>query len=52
MKLTASKTAIELIITYCNKHDIAFEQQDKTILFKEMTDPLKSYCRGIMQADK
>jgi len=26
MKLTASKTAINVIATYCNKHGIAFEQ--------------------------
>ena len=52
MKLTASKTAINLIAAYCNKHGITFEQQDKTILFKEMTDPLESYCRGVMQVDK
>ena len=52
MKLNASKTAINVIVAYCNKHDIAFEQQDKTILFKEMTDSLRSYCRGVLQVDK
>ena len=31
MKLTASKTAINLIAIYCNKHVIAFEQQDKRL---------------------
>jgi len=49
MKLTASKTAINLIATYCNKHGIAFEQQDKTISFEEVTATLHSYCRGVMQ---
>jgi len=51
MKLTASKTAINVITAYCNKHGIAFEQQDKTISFKEVTVPLRSYCRGVMQVD-
>lgn len=51
MKLTASKTAINLIVTYCNKHGIAFEQQDKTISFEKVTTPLRSYCRGVMQVD-
>ena len=51
MKLTASETAIELITAYCNKHNIAFEQQDKTISFEKVTTPLRSYCRGVMQVD-
>ncbi len=37
MKLTASKTAINLIAAYCNKHGIACEQQDKTISFVKVT---------------
>jgi len=49
MKLTASKTAINLIAAYCNKHGIAFKQQDKTLSFTELTIPLRSYCRGVMQ---
>ncbi len=52
MKLTASKTAINTIATYCNKHGITFKQQDKTISFKEVTVPLRSYIRGVMQVDK
>jgi len=40
MKLTASKTAINVIATYCNQHGVAFEQRDKTISFEEMTAPL------------
>ena len=52
MKLTASKTAIELITTYCNKQGIAFEQQDKTITFEKVTIPLHSYCRGVMQVNE
>ena len=52
MKLTASKIAIELITTYCNKHNIDFEKlNNKTISFKEMTDSLRSYCWGVLQAD-
>jgi len=43
MKLTASKTAINVIATYCNTHGIAFEQQDKTITFEKVTVPLRSY---------
>jgi len=30
MKLTASKTAINTIATYCNKHGITFKQQDNS----------------------
>jgi len=52
MILTASKTAINVIAAYCNKHGIAFEQQDKTISFEEVTIPLRSYCRGVMQVDE
>ena len=52
MKLTASKTAINVIATYCNKHGITFEQQDKMISFKEVTIPLRSYCRGVMQVEE
>ncbi len=55
MKLTASKTAINVIATYCNKHGITFEQRDsKTVTFvsKEITVPLCSYIRGVMQVDK
>ena len=52
MKLTASKTAINLIAAYCNKHVIAFEQQDKTISFEKITVPLRSYCRGVMQVNE
>ena len=52
MKLTASKTAINVIATYCNKHDIAFEQQDKTITFEKVTVPLRSYCRGVLQVNE
>ena len=44
MKLTASKTAINVITAYCNKHGITFKQQDKMISFKEVTVPLRSYC--------
>jgi len=42
MNLTASKTAINVIATYCNKHGITFEQQDKTISFEKVTIPLRS----------
>jgi len=52
MKLTASKTAIDVITTYCNKHGIAFEQQDKTISFEEVTPTLYSFCKGVMQVDE
>jgi len=52
MKLTASKTAINVIATYCNKHGITFEQQDKTISFIKLTTPLRSYCRGVMQVNE
>jgi len=52
MKLTASTTDINVIATYCNKHGIAFEQQDKTITFEKVTVPLRNYCRGVMQVDK
>jgi len=52
MKLTASKTAINVIATYCNKHAIAFELQDKAISFEEITTPLRSYCRGVLQVDE
>jgi len=52
MKLTASKTAINVIATYCNKQGIAFEQgNNQTIYFEEITDTLRSYCRGVMQVD-
>ena len=52
MKLTASKTAINVITAYCNKYGIAIKQlNDKTISFKEMTVPLRSYCRGVLQVD-
>jgi len=51
MRLTASKTAINVITAYCNKYGITFKQQDKTISFKEVTIPLRSYCRGVMQVD-
>jgi len=52
MKLTASEKAVELIITYCNKHNIDFEKlNNQTISFKKVTDTLRSYCRGVMQAD-
>ncbi len=41
MKLTASKTAINVIATYCNKHSIAFEQQNNnTISFEKVTIPV------------
>ena len=55
MKLTASKTAINVIASYCNKRSIAFEQRDsKTVTFvsEEITAPLCSYIRGVMQVDK
>jgi len=65
MNITASKTAINVIATYCNKHGITFEQSDsktvtfeqsdsKTVTFvsKEITAPLCSYIRGVMQVDK
>jgi len=53
MKLTASKTAINVIIAYCNKHGIAFEQgNNKTISFEKVTIPLRSYCKGVMQVDE
>jgi len=52
MNLTASKKAINVIATYCNKYGIAFEQRDKTISFKEVTVPLRSYCRGVLQVDE
>ena len=54
MKLTASKTAINVIATYCNKHGIAYEQQDETISFvdEKVTAPLRSYCRGVMQVNE
>jgi len=32
MKLTASKTAINIIVAYCNKHIIAFEQRNNQII--------------------
>ena len=32
MNLTASKTAINVIATYCNKHGIAFEQRNNQII--------------------
>jgi len=52
MKLTASKTAINVIATYCNKHGIAFEQQGKTISFEKVSVPLHSYCRGVLQVNE
>ena len=52
MKFTASKTAIKIIVAYCNKHAIAFELQDKAISFEKVTISLRSYCRGVMQVDK
>jgi len=52
MKLNASKIAIELIATYCNKHGIAFEQQDKTISFGKVTIPLRSYIKGVLSVGK
>ena len=52
MKLTASKTAINVIVAYCNKHAIAFELQDKAISFEKVTVPLHSYCRGVMQVNE
>ena len=52
MKLKASKTAINVIAAYCDKHGIAFEQQDKTISFEKVTIPLRSYCRGVLQVNE
>ena len=53
MKLTASKTAINVITAYCNKHGIAIKQRnDKMISFEKVTIPLRSYCRGVMQVEE
>ena len=49
MKLTASKTAMNVIATYCNKHAIAVELQDKAISFEKVTSPMNSYTRGVRQ---